>query len=73
MKTIKMGDQQKYMEIAAGIAEENVANGGGPFGALIVRDEKVIATGRNQVTGKNDPTAHAEIEAIRKATTLLET
>lgn len=59
--------------MAAGIAEENVANGGGPFGAVIVRDGKVIATGRNQVTGKNDPTAHAEIEAIRKATSLLGT
>ena len=68
-----MADQQKYMETAAGIALENVANGGGPFGAVIVRDEKVIATGRNEVTGKNDPTAHAEIEAIRKATTLLGT
>ena len=42
-------------------------NGGGPFGAVIVRDGKVIATGSNSVTLKNDPTAHAEVSAIREA------
>jgi guanine deaminase len=42
-------------------------NNGGPFGALIVRDGKIIAEGWNQVTSTNDPTAHAEVVAIRRA------
>ena len=47
---------------------ENSANGtGGPFGSVIVKDEKIIAEASNEVTFKNDPTAHAEIVAIRKA------
>lgn len=56
------------MERAIQIAIENVQAGrGGPFGALIVRDGRVIAEGANQVTSTNDPTAHAEILAIRAA------
>lgn len=43
------------------------SNKGGPFGAIVVRDNVVIAAGVNQVTSKNDPTAHAEVVAIRKA------
>jgi guanine deaminase len=46
---------------------ENVGDGGGPFGALIVRDGVVLATGVNGVTTNNDPTAHAEVVAIRAA------
>ena len=47
---------------------ENSANGtGGPFGSVIVKDEKIIAEASNEVTFTNDPTAHAEIVAIRKA------
>ena len=42
-------------------------NAGGPFGAVIVRDGKIIGEGWNMVTSKNDPTAHAEVSAIRKA------
>lgn len=42
-------------------------NAGGPFGAVIVKDDKIIAEGYNQVTSSNDPTAHAEIVAIREA------
>jgi guanine deaminase len=50
------------------LATENVRNGrGGPFGAVIVKDGSVIATGTNQVTASNDPTAHAEVVAIRSA------
>lgn len=57
-----------YMEQAIRLAIENVrANRGGPFAALVVRDARVIATGTNQVTTANDPTAHAEIVAIRAA------
>ncbi|MFL5256883.1 MAG: nucleoside deaminase [Rhodopila sp.] len=49
------------------------SNRGGPFGAVIVKDGKVIAEGANQVTSTNDPTAHAEIAAIRRACQVLET
>jgi tRNA(Arg) A34 adenosine deaminase TadA len=55
------------MQQAIDLSIENVANGGGPFGAVIVRDGEVIATGVNRVTANNDPTAHAEVSAIRAA------
>lgn len=57
----------KYLLRAIHLASENIDSGGGPFGAVIVRDGKVIAEASNKVTVKNDPTAHAEVEAIRKA------
>lgn len=56
-----------FMQQAIDLSMENVANGGGPFGAVIVRDGKVVATGVNRVTANNDPTAHAEVSAIRAA------
>ena len=57
-----------FMEKAIALATENVTSGrGGPFGALIVRGDEVIATGVNCVTANNDPTAHAEVTAIRNA------
>lgn len=49
------------------LASENAVRGGGPFAALIVKDGNVVAEGVNTVTAGNDPTAHAEINAIRKA------
>jgi len=55
------------------LAVENVRKGGGPFGAVIVKDGKIIATGVNRVTLNNDPTAHAEIQAIRSACRKLKT
>lgn len=55
------------MEMAADIAEKNIDRGGGPFGAVIVRNGEVVATGANTVTLANDPTAHAEVNAIREA------
>ena len=62
------------MQQAIQLATENVTSGrGGPFGAVIVKDGKVIATGSNQVTASNDPTAHAEVVAIRNACTALAT
>lgn len=57
----------KFMRLAIELSEENVEQGGGPFGAVIVRNGKVVATGTNRVTPDNDPTAHAEISAIRAA------
>lgn len=59
--------KEDFMKLAIKLAVENVSNGGGPFGAVIVRDNKVIATGVNRVTANNDPTAHAEVSAIRAA------
>ncbi len=68
------GGNQEFMQQAIALAVENVTSGrGGPFGAVIVKDGKVIATGANLVTATNDPTAHAEVTAIRNACASLET
>lgn len=56
-----------YIRHAIELAERNLDGGGGPFGAVIVKDGEVIAEASNQVTLDNDPTAHAEIVAIREA------
>ncbi|PYT18734.1 MAG: tRNA-specific adenosine deaminase [Acidobacteria bacterium] len=62
------------MARAIELAIENVRSGrGGPFGAVIVKDGRIIATGTNQVTSTNDPTAHAEVVAIRAACAALGT
>jgi tRNA(Arg) A34 adenosine deaminase TadA len=59
---------ESFLQRAIALAIENVNSGqGGPFAALIVKDGKIIAEGVNRVTSGNDPTAHAEIEAIREA------
>ena len=55
------------MARAIELSIESVNTGGGPFGSVIVKDEKIIAEGSNKVTSTNDPTAHGEIVAIRKA------
>ena len=57
----------RWIERTIQLATENVANGGGPFGALIVRDGALLAEGQNRVTASLDPTAHAEVVAIRAA------
>ena len=59
--------QEEFMREAIRLGIENVHNGGGPFAALVVRNGEIIGRGANQVTASNDPTAHAEIEAIRAA------
>jgi tRNA(Arg) A34 adenosine deaminase TadA len=60
--------QQTWMRRAIELATENVRSGaGGPFGAVIVRDGVVLGEGANLVTATNDPTAHAEVVAIRRA------
>ena len=66
-------DDAKYMRMAIDLSVENVDNGGGPFGAVIVRDGEIIATGVNRVVANNDPTAHAEVSAIRNACQHLQT
>jgi tRNA(Arg) A34 adenosine deaminase TadA len=69
-----MQTPQEFMLRAIAVAMENVrlANGG-PFGAVVVKDSRIIAEGANRVTSTNDPTAHAEILAIRKACAALST
>ena len=61
------------MRKAIKLSIENVANGGGPFGAVIAKDGEIIATGVNRVTASCDPTAHAEVSAIRAAAAKLGT
>lgn len=65
--------KEELMGKAIELSEENVANGGGPFGAVIARDGEIVATGVNRVTANNDPTAHAEVSAIRAACQKLNT
>ena len=55
------------MKRAIVLSKKNIESGGGPFGAVIVKDGKIIGEGWNQVTSLNDPTAHAEVGAIRAA------
>ncbi|MDR0233035.1 MAG: nucleoside deaminase [Dysgonamonadaceae bacterium] len=62
-----MTTDKLLMRKAINLSIENVKSGGGPFGAVITKDGKIIATGVNLVTKNNDPTAHAEVSAIRKA------
>ena len=63
-----MENQKKFMREAIRLSIENVQSGnGGPFGTVIVKNGKIIASGINKVTQSNDPTAHAEIVAIRSA------
>ena len=70
-----MNTQDKeFLQLAIKLAIENLKSGnGGPFGAVIVKDGKLLATGTNTVTTSNDPTMHAEIAAIRNACAKLNT
>lgn len=64
----------KYIKEAIKLSAKNLAfNLGWPFGAVIVKDAKIVWRWRNQVTSRNDPTAHAEIQAIRNACKKLKT
>jgi guanine deaminase len=63
-----MTDHQKYLEMAVEMAVKSVhGKQGGPFGAIVVRDGQIIGRGMNSVTRQHDPTAHAEVLAIRDA------
>lgn len=65
---------QEFMRRAIALSIENVHSGnGGPFAAVVVKDNQIIAEGVNAVTSSNDPTAHAEVTAIRKACEVLGT
>ncbi|MFI3302518.1 MAG: nucleoside deaminase [Rikenellaceae bacterium] len=64
---------EELMRRAIELSIENIQNGGGPFGAVIAKDGEIIATGVNRVTANTDPTAHAEVSAIREACAKLRT
>ncbi len=67
-KKIEITDADlRFLEIAAEKSLDSVERGGGPFGAVIVKNNEIIAIESNSVTLDNDPTAHAEVNAIRKA------
>lgn len=63
---------QLWLEQAVALAVENVADGGGPFGAVVVRNGVLVAAGQNRVTRDIDPTSHAEVNAIRSACAALD-
>lgn len=60
-------EKKKFMRKAIELSKQNIENNGGPFGAVIVKEGEIIATGVNRVTDSCDPTAHAEVSAIRAA------
>ncbi len=62
-----------YMLEAINLTTKNIENGGGPFGAVVVKDGQIVGRGVNRVTADNDPTAHAEVSAIRDASRKLGT
>ena len=65
---MRITEQDKgFMREAIRLADESVKNGGGPFGAVIVKDGEIVAGSSNSVTLDNDPTAHAEVNTIREA------
>ena len=59
--------KNEFMKRAIELSIESVNKGGGPFGCVIVKDEKILSEGSNKVTSSKDPTAHGEIVAIREA------
>ena len=63
-----MTREEKFMQEAIALSQKGVQNDeGGPFGCIIVKDDKIVGRGNNKVTSTNDPTAHAEVVAIRDA------
>jgi len=71
---MSIADKHQYMREAIKKAEENfILGNGGPFGAVVVRDGEIIAIAGNCVTSTNDPTAHAEVVAIREACKTMKT
>ena len=70
---MKMEDKEKFMAKAIELSINSANTIGGPFGSVIVKDNKIIAEGSNKVTSSNDPTAHGEVVAIREACKNLKT
>lgn len=68
-----MTKDEIYLRQAVEIAKQNIEKGGGPFGAIIVKDNEIVAQCGNSVTNDNDPTAHAEVNCIRSACKKLNT
>lgn len=66
-----MADERDFLAQAIALARANVAEGGRPFGAVIVKDGAVLASGVNNILATNDPTSHAELNAIRAASAAL--
>ncbi|MEE1167952.1 MAG: nucleoside deaminase [Alistipes sp.] len=66
-KEVISAEDRAFMQRAIDLSIRNIEEGGGPFGAVIVRDGEVVAEGANRVVPNNDPTAHAEMVAIRNA------
>lgn len=66
-KVTDVNDIQIYLDEAVALAFDNIASGGRPFGAVVVRNDVVIARGVNRMLADNDPTAHAELTALRAA------
>ena len=66
-----MSEEERFLRQAIELAHANIAGGGRPFGAVVVKDGAAVATGVNEVVGTNDPTAHAEMVAIRAASRAL--
>ncbi len=62
-----MTDENRFLREAIELARANIGKGGRPFGAVVVRNDAVIATGVNEILSTNDPTAHAELMALRAA------
>ncbi len=64
---METADDERHLREAIALAVDSVGSGGGPFGAVVVRDGAVLARGQNRVVPHGDPTAHAEVEAVRAA------
>ena len=73
VKVVKDPESVKLMQEAVDLSAKSVKAGGGPFGAVVVKDGKIVGRGNNRVTLDNDPTAHAEVSAIRDACKNLKT
>jgi tRNA(Arg) A34 adenosine deaminase TadA len=66
-----MSEARRFLCEAIALAEANIETGGRPFGAVVVKDGKIVATGVNEILATNDPTAHAELTALRRASQVL--